>query len=122
VFYGTIEEAPERGCTRLKRGDIQPKPRKKREGVYGKYHQFVSNLPCALIRGECKGTISAHHIQTVGAGGIDAKNEVPLCMYHHTLLHQLGQHTFAQRYELDLEALALAYWNEYMRRYVRGVP
>ena len=73
------------------------KRRKEKDHVYGSYHQAVSRLPCLLADHEdheCEGTVSGHHVESVGRGGVDYANEVPLCDGAHTMhpksIHRLG--------------------------------
>ena len=115
LFAGPIEIAPPDGCTALKRSRIEPKAKKKRDGVYGPYHEWVSTLPCHLEwTGDCLPPIKGHHIQSVGAGGKDASNEVPLCIRHHAMVHAKGDKTFERRWAVDLAQLA----RMYQRRFV----
>jgi len=70
---------------------------------YGEYHSWIKTLNCLLVhRGECFGAVTGHHVKSIGAGGHDECNEIPLCMKHHTDIHTLGRKTFAERNHLDL--------------------
>ena len=46
-----------------------------------------------------------HHIPSRGAGGTD-KDCVPLCTAHHREFHDIGEQSFAERYAVDLRAIA----------------
>lgn len=81
--------------------------------TYGDYHRFVSKQPCLLRRvrrHHCIGEVSGHHIRTVGAGGRDYEQEVPLCAMAHLSHDHLGRETFERRWgvSLKLEAERLA--------------
>lgn len=70
---------------------------------YGEYHQYIKTLRCLLEHtGECLGPVTGHHVKSIGAGGQDEGNEIPLCVQHHTEIHTLGRKTFAKRNGLDL--------------------
>lgn len=44
---------------------------------------------------KCVGVIDIHHIKSRGAGGSDHPfNLMPLCRYHHSMIHAVGQTTF----------------------------
>lgn len=92
--------------------------------VYGSYHRWVKQHPCA-VKGEgspCFGDVDGHHIRSVGAGGVDANNTVPLCRGHHTEWHTIGPKRFDEKYfnALPLYAEVLyARWRG-MRRFHQG--
>lgn len=76
---------------------------------YGPYHAWVATLPCLLADRpdhRCAGRITGHHVRSVGAGGRDRGNEVPLCERAHRAVHRAGQVTFEERHEVDLGAVA----------------
>ncbi len=80
--------------------------RRKAEGlVYGPYHDWMAHFPC-LINVGCYPQAVGHHVKTVGAGGQDFKNEVPLCVIHHGEVHRIGRKAFERKYGLDLAAIA----------------
>jgi len=92
------------------------KARRKEAGeVYGPYYAWTTEQPCALAgktghrcyyvpeRGR-----EAHHVRSVGAGGKDAANILPLCSLHHDLAHSLGAQEIKRRRWLDLKAEAVA--------------
>lgn len=87
------------------------KAKRKADGlVYGPYHDFVGTLPCLLrtnVIHMCRGTVRGHHIVSVGAGGVDEGNEVPLCDAGHTLsmksVHALGRESFEAYWKIRLE-------------------
>ena len=47
------------------------------------------------------------HVKTVGSGGVDAENIVPLCHYHHVECHNIGILTFQEKYNIDLKLIAI---------------
>ena len=81
--------------------------RRAKGDVYGPYHRYVGTLPClASPRHGCIGGVAGHHIKTVGAGGKDYGNEVPVCAAAHQVIHNLGASFFEKYYGVDLEAQA----------------
>src|SRR5688572_27318572 len=54
--------------------------RKADDLVYGSFFQWVKTHPCAAEGEgvECFGEVTAHHLKSVGSGGQDAGNLVPL--------------------------------------------
>lgn len=116
---GEVKRTPLHRRTPLKRGKPpestapRPTPRRgprKSGAVYGKYHEWARSLPCLLQpdpEHRCIGGNTAHHVKSVGAGGKDFANEVPLCCGAHVEVHTLGRRTFEARYGLDLEAEAI---------------
>lgn len=98
-----------------------PKRKAKRAAedvVYGSFFRYVRTLPCAVM-GEgspCIGAVDGHHMRSVGAGGQDAANTVPLCRGHHSEWHTIGPKRFDARYFNDLRMFAEILW----RRYCEG--
>lgn len=66
--------------------------RKKEGKIYGVYHRAVKELACigweSLHHG-CEAFppdrlgVEGHHVKSIGAGGVDEKNEVPVCPLLH---------------------------------------
>jgi len=54
---------------------------------------WVKSLPCLINSQDCNGLIAAHHLIKPwdGSRGMGMKandrNAIPLCQYHHTILH-----------------------------------
>jgi hypothetical protein len=83
--------------------------------VYGSYFRYVKDFPCA-VQGEgveCFGEVTGHHLKSVGSGGQDAGNLVPLCAGHHTEIHTIGMHDFDAKYFNDLKLMAKHLWARY---------
>jgi hypothetical protein len=73
--------------------------------------RFVRGHVCvAFESGECQGKIHAHHIRSAATAGTGIKpsdfDAVPLCEVHHRSIHDHGSKTFAERYKVDLTAIA----------------
>ena len=79
--------------------------RPKHGKVYGPYHRWIKGFPCVIGVG-CFGDEAGHHIRTVGAGGEDHGNEVPLCVRHHYMVHQQGRLRLSAGYGVDIVAVA----------------
>lgn len=57
--------------------------------------------PCHISDGDCFGDVCAHHLKSRGAGGGDVlSNLLPLCVYHHNLIHKIGTYTFCLKYDI----------------------
>jgi len=92
----------------------QRKARREATGeVYGPYHKSMASLPCAVLKiGECYGDVAGHHLKSVGAGGKDEANVVPLCWWHHREVHTTGPDAFEWRHGISLEAEAAYRWRQ----------
>lgn len=54
-------------------------------------------MPC-IVCGSYN-LVSGHHLRTRGSGGLDIKeNLIPLCLNHHTEVHQISLTRFCQKY------------------------
>ena len=87
----------------------------KDDKVYGSYFEHVKTFPCAVMGEgvECFGEVTGHHLKSVGSGGQDAGNLVPLCEGHHTEIHTSGLYDFDRKYFNDLKLYAKALWNRW---------
>lgn len=102
------------GCLRRYTGirarNGERKAKRAAEGkVYGSYHRWIGTFPCAVGR-DCFGAVKGHHLKTVGSGGEDVANEVPLCIKHHSAAHGLTLADFERIYGVDLETVARDLW------------
>jgi hypothetical protein len=97
--------------------DRRRKPRTRSEfaRIYGskKRVAWVKSLPCAVRDSSpisalvCDDRIQNHHITTGGMGRkANADQIIPLCAFHHMILHDMGATEFAARYRVDLKAVA----------------
>jgi hypothetical protein len=97
-----------------KRGRV--KARQAKEGkVYGPHHQHVKALARCVMAGiaghVCGGEWDSHHVKTVGSGGKDAGNVVPMCRDAHREVHALAPSKWEAKYPgVDLKALAEIEW------------
>lgn len=90
------------------------KPKRRRRvyppGVYGPLHRFTKTLPCLLIGRVpghvCIGSVSSHHVKTVGSGGVDLYNTANICEGFHREGHSIGWETWQAKYRVDLPAEA----------------
>lgn len=69
---------------------------------YGPEWERISRMRCLICH---RRSGPAHHVKTVGTGGLDKGNLVPLCVDHHEEVHR-GRDTFARKYDIDLEQIA----------------
>ncbi len=70
--------------------------------IYGPYWIFASWLPCCVC-GAVDGA-PADHWKTVGSGGRDYGNCLPVCVAHNDR-HELGRETWQGFYRVDAEAV-----------------
>jgi len=74
--------------------------KKKNPKLSEKFKDFVRELGCVV----CGDNVNPHHLLSRGAGGTDElKNLVPLCVYHHAELHQIGKSSFFKRHNLTTD-------------------
>lgn len=92
------------------RSGIQRAP--KRE--WPRHEKWVRGFSCVAGRpGEhdCSPKVECCHVRTGTGAGTGIKPcswwAIPLCSRHHRLQHELGEATFAKRYDIDLRELAL---------------
>lgn len=100
-------EADRSWCSGLKRSGLASggDPHAGDPEVYGPYHEWISGLRCLLSDHpdhRCAGRVAGHHVRSVGAGGTDQGNEVPLCGRAHREVHRVGRETFGDRHDVDL--------------------
>jgi hypothetical protein len=99
--------------TRLARTRLRARAPKAKRWIVARtdeaYRGWIRGLPCRIVSPACGGPTHPHHVKTRGAGGVDRQNLVPLCAWHHDLLHQIGRKTFAKRFGVDLAADAVAF-------------
>lgn len=90
--------------------------------VYGTHHAFVKEGACD-VRGrqrsngsihECgffadRPNIEGHHIKSVGSGGEDRNNEVPLCPAAHDEAHSMSVSEWCRLYHRDFRSVACEY-------------
>ena len=105
----------------MKRSPLRRKARFKNAEVDEVYRAWIREKPCLIGRiHTCFGAVQAAHVKSVGAGGGDRANLVPLCAGGHTgELHTMGSKTFEAKYSLDLAGYAARYWREYAGPFVR---
>ena len=85
-----------------------------------KHLEHIHTLNCCVSNIDCSGVIQAHHLlkpfDGVRGMGMKAndKNLVPLCLYHHTELHRMGnEYEFSYKYfglESQLKHIAQTEW------------
>lgn len=95
---------------------------------YTEFREFIRKLKCIACQIEDSeekvpslGTLDLmpglenisdpHHIKTVGSGGPDAENLVPLCRKHHSILGNEGSITFQLKRNLDFKEIAIKIFN-----------
>ena len=80
------------------------------------FRVWVREFGCLTPRRACSRKIDLHHVRTLGAGGKDESNVVPLCHVHHMEGHTGGWETFERKYDLDLTHIAGRLWATYSDR------
>lgn len=71
--------------------------------TYGPEFIRVSSMDCCVCG---KRGWWAHHLKTVGSGGRDQGNLVPLCVEHHSEIERVGRLTFEDRHHIFLSEVA----------------
>ena len=87
-------------------------------GEKDSHREFVRAVGCLLARSGCAYTVEVHHVKSRAAGGT-YRDLVPLCLYHHRSVHDMGRDTFAARHDIDLAAEAAHLFERHYRE--RGV-
>lgn len=115
-------DPPEKYCNGLRRSRISPvsdkkqrnrRDRKGRKHTYGPYFKWVSAQPC-IVCGTVDGA-PADHYKTVGSGGRDKANLIPVCVDHQDR-HTKGLDTWIEHYDLTHEEVLihmLKLWERY---------
>ena len=83
-----------------------------------KHIKFIRGLPCTITNGydNCNQTpVDTHHLTIIkGEGGMRLKagddKTVPLCRFHHTTLHSMGEKAFWKEYKINAVELAKELW------------
>ncbi len=84
-----------------------------------KHLAYIRSLPCCIMKDglNCNGTpVCAHHLTIIkGSRGISQKAGdcycVPLCHFHHTTLHNVGEKSFWSAWKIDAIELTNQLWN-----------
>lgn len=76
---------------------------------------WVRGHECAVGRlPTCSSRIEAAHVRTGTDGGMSMKPgdnwAIPLCSWHHSTQHRIGESAFEQEYGVDMKAIAQALW------------
>ena len=75
-----------------------------------KYKEFIRSKPCCVCGWGEYAKCEPHHVY---AGGMGMKcsdlKTIPLCTFHHSLLHSTGKKTFANMFNLNYEELIKRY-------------
>jgi len=90
--------------------------RKAGDRVKGSYFRWAKTKPCTfLFRGNhrCWGGMTAHHVRSVGAGGEDFENCLPVCEGMHSEIHSSTKEEIWMRYQVDMRAEAKRLAKEY---------
>lgn len=110
--------------TRVKRAN-RPRKAENFARAYGSPERvaWVQSQPCWV----CAGTPSENaHCRTGGMGRkADARYILPLCHHHHNLLHRMGQDSFEESYNMDLEygaSITDARWAQYEAAHLKTQP
>lgn len=75
------------------------------EQIYGVIYEVAKKMPCCLARHpkhKCQGDVTGHHMKSVGSGGVDFMNVVPVCWALHQLVHGMDNMT-QERVEVFFE-------------------
>ena len=100
--------------------------RERDDRVYGSHHSFIKEGACDVrLRQRANGSIhecgffadrpniEGHHIKSVGSGGEDRNNEVPLCPAAHDEAHSLSVSDWCRLYHRDFKSVAAIYTEQF---------
>ena len=81
---------------------------------------YIRSLPCIIhdIDDRCNGQpVVAHHLTYISdKGGMGLKTGdnwvLPMCFFHHSVLHNMGEKTFWKTWQIDAEEEARRLWEE----------
>jgi len=72
---------------------------------------WVRNTHSCLVGAGCEGRNEAAHVRTGTDGGMGKKPSdiwiVPLCSYHHSEQHTLGERAFEKKYKINMKEAAM---------------
>lgn len=78
--------------------------------VYGPHHEWMKGRPCVLTGlHRCMGPVTGHHLKSVGSGGEDRNNQVPVCEAAHREFHDRPLSEMCDRYGWDFRSIACEY-------------
>ena len=93
--------------------------RREAEGrVYSEHHEWIATQPCVLagLQGhKCMGIVVGHHLKTVGSGGEDRNNQVPVCESAHSLFHDKPLSEVCRQFHKDFKSIACIYTEQFDR-------
>jgi len=72
---------------------------------------IIAGMECC-VPGCTKQSGPPDHVKTVGSGGKDRKNLIPVCYKHHTERHNKGRKTFEDKYGIELAQIAEETWTK----------
>ena len=72
--------------------------------------QWVRGHVCATETDQCEGKVEAAHVRTGTDGGMGLKPSdsfaIPLCRWHHTQQHQMGERAFELFHQISMLRIA----------------
>ena len=76
--------------------------------------QWVRGHDCAVKDASCEGRVEACHVRTGTDGGTGVKPSdryvIPLCAYHHSRQHNIGEAAFERHYLISMLSIAATLW------------
>jgi hypothetical protein len=106
--------------------NLERQKRRQEEGlVKGPHHHWIANEPCVLAGApghvcgftEDQPAICGHHLKTIGSGGEDRNNEVPVCALAHIEFHAAGSISrMCDRHGRDFRSIACIYTERFDRQ------
>ena len=110
AFNSTLAR-PERPMNKV--NESRRARREEADLVYGTHHEWIGTLPCVLagLQGHvCEWydgiPTVGHHLKSVGSGGEDRRNQIPVCGKAHAEFHAEPLSTVCRRWHRDFRSIA----------------
>jgi len=84
------------------------------------YKKYIETQPCLARNNNCIGDGICHHSVSRGAGGADYLG-IPLCMFHHQIVHQIGSRSFQELFNIDFQTEIVRLLTGYIRMLKSGI-
>jgi hypothetical protein len=98
---------------------VHPKPRREGRLRCAPHLAFVRSHACCVPGCEEQTFLEAAHVRIGTQGGTSLKPgdnwTISLCAFHHMRQHVMGEESFEASYNIDMKALAAAFWSAFRK-------